>query len=430
MRFGLTITIVLTLALQISAAAKPWDIVRVDNETLATSPAATSVQISKGGAVNNLAAIDALTLTPYVKGLGTISALAAAGEGRLYAADRNSGRIWELVDREQDGKLDQRSAMAAQFNAPTGLAVIGETLYVADKDAVWSLAPSSPPQRLAALSHVPHDGEPILIADGQDLLLALNSDSKARVIAIDTSSGFASDVLELAAPIHSLATREGTEAWAGLDGGINKISLNAKSINLGPSSAIVSLLLPGQYDVPVQWPSLLKDHIIAGQTGAGAMRLIAIPTQFGQPSGPARVLVDGFLSSTGRNAWGAPGAMVSDSRGLFFADPHNGTIWRLAPRPPKPIKITIVDTKDVIAPQAPAPLAAQDSGLLIGSGITGSQIGAASQISSATQLTVGSTLVQAYEKAQAEKEAEEAAAEAAKKLKAKPPEINLKPHLE
>jgi len=146
--------------------------------------------------------------------------------------------------------------------------------------------------------------------------------------------------------------------------------------------------------------------VIAAQSGPKAMQLIAVPTEFGQPSGPPRILVDGFLSSTGRSAWGKPGAMVMDKRGLFFADRYNGTVWRLSAKPsvketPKP-EIKKV-TQEIDKPTLnPAKLPPSQRPLLIGSGIKGSQISDASLLGPASQLETGSTIIDAYEKAEAE----------------------------
>jgi len=169
-------------------------------------------------------------------------------------------------------------------------------------------------------------------------------------------------------------------------------------------------MLPGQYLAPDEWPITLKDHIIAAQSGPKAMQRIAIPTEFGQPSGPPRVLVDGFLSSTGRSAWGTPGAMVMDKRGLFFADRYNGTVWRLSAKPS--VKDTPQPEVEKVAQEAakevdksaldPAKLPPSQRPLLIGSGIKGSQIGDASLLGPASQLETGSTIIDAYEKAEAE----------------------------
>lgn len=131
------------------------------------------------------------------------------------------------------------------------------------------------------------------------------------------------------------------------------------------------------------------------------MRLIVVPTEFGQPAGEPRVLVDGFLSRSGRTAWGEPGAIVMDKRGLFFADKHNGTIWRLYGAPkdtPKPeAKIIVVEDlpETVATPPIRPPL-------LIGSGIKGSQLGEASLLESASNLKTGSTIVEDYDKPKAE----------------------------
>ena len=433
MRFVPTALLAIGMALITaqSGAAKPWAPVPLNPAKSKAAP--YDVKVAKGAArADSLATLSALELTPFAKSLGEISALALGEAGTLYAADKESGRIWELKDRGADGTLDQRRPLPARFDGLTGLAVIGETLYIADRQAIWALeGGAAAPRQIAGLSHVQSSGNHPLLADGENLLLAVSTDTDAKLISVNRETGFASLMHELSAPIYSLSKREGSEVWAGTDSGLIKASADGEPLQFGQSARIEGLLLPGQYGVPDDWPASLKGHILAAQTGAGAMRLLAIPTEFGQPQGPARVLVDGFLSGSQRSAWGAPGAMLSDARGLFFADPHNGTLWRLAPKPKAPIKITIVDTKDLGLPETkpPAPPSSQSS-LLKGSGIVGSRLGAASQLGTASQLTVGSTIIEAYDKAKAQEEEEKAAAKAAKEKLSLPPDISFKPELD
>ena len=108
--------------------------------------------------------------------------------------------------------------------------------------------------------------------------------------------------------------------------------------------------------------------------------------------------------------------MIMDKRGLFFADKYNGTIWRLFPKG-KPTPVTAETTKvveDIPETRVATPT---KSPLLIGSGITGSQIESLSQIESASQLETGSTLLDEYEKAEAEAAKAEKEAQEQKKSK-------------
>ena len=435
MRFVTTalFSIGLPMIIAQSGAAKPWDIVALNPEKAGAAPATSrAVQITKGGTrIDSLASLSALDLVPFAKSLGAISALALGEHGQLYAADRQSGRIWELKDRGADGTLDQRLPLPARFDEPTGLAFIGETLYIADRQAIWALGKdAAAPRQIAGLSNMPSTGDHPLLADRGNLLLGISTAADAKLISVNIETGFASLMSTVDTPIYSLSKREGSQIWAGTQGGIIQLGAEAQPLQIGQAGRIDSLILPGQYGLPGDWPARLGGHILAAQTGHGAMRIIAIPTEFGQPQGSARVLVDGFLSASQRSAWGAPGAMISDKRGLFFADPHNGTLWRLAPKPKAPVKITIVDTKDVELPkkEAPTPAVSQSS-LLKGSGLTGSRLGEASRLGAASQIT-GSTIIEAYDKAKAQEEEEKAAAKAEKAKQALPPDISFKPELD
>lgn len=405
MRFGLALC--LTLAIGVTANAAPWDIVP-------TSKAGTSQSVSpklsmqRGGSSNALQTVDGLSLAQFAKSLGKISAMAVSETGTVYTADYKTGRIWVLSDRGQDGSLDMRRPLPQTFNNPTGLAVIGETLYVADKQAVWALEPNAEPRILAPLSNSQSQGIFSLIAEDNSLILGITKAESSLIVRIDTATGRAEKIAELPSPspIHALSKRKGAPLWVATGNTLQSIDSPQTALHFS-EQRITSLALPGQFTAPANWPAAMKDAIIASQIGPKAMRLIAVPTEFGQPAGEARVLVDGYLSGSGRSAWGQPGAIVMDARGVFFADSYNGTVWRLSAMPkkeePKPAQTQLKEIEKIVETKP------KKSPLLIGSGIKGSQIGEASNLGPASQLKTGSTIIDAYEKAEAEAQAEKEA---------------------
>ena len=211
----------------------------------------------------------------------------------------------------------------------------------------------------------------------------------------------------------SLARRADSSIWASAENRLGPQGATPLEFYAGQS--ISSLILPGQYTAPQDWPRRLNGHIIAAQTGPDAMRLIAIPTEFGNVSGQPRVLLDGFMNRSNRSAWGSPGPMVMDKRGLFFADTDNGTLWRLSPKPRPQAKITIVDTADLpLAPNKEPSLSEPDEEFRIESKITGTSIDPTSTIVKPSSITYGSKLIQDYEEKKAAEEAKKAEEEAEK----------------
>jgi len=401
MRFVLSLS--LFALLSIPASAAPWDIVPLADS--GNTPAPTrSVQMQHSGSAKTLKTIDTLDLEILASGLGSISALALGDDGTLFTTDQKSGRIWALTDRGQDGSIDLRRPLPFIFESPTGLAVIGSTFYVADQNAVWVIEKGQQPKELASLKHanaIPGSGELFLSSDDTSLILGLTTQNQGfRILALDRITGQASLVSEdNNKELHSLAQIAHSKIWAA--SGPTFGPLGDKSLKLTPGQSISAIALPGQYETPQDWPAHLSDHIIASHLGPKAMQLIAIPTEFGQISGSARVVVEGFLTRSGRNAWGRPGPIVMDERGLFFADTHNGTIWRLSPAPKAQSEITRVETSSVLPKPSPEPNLASKGALKIGSSIKGTQIDASSTIIKPSSIEYGSKLIKDYDEKKA-----------------------------
>lgn len=414
MRFVLNLGLVALLSTP--ALAAPWDIVPLAKTQNKTSTPIRPVQIQRGGSSNNLQTIKELNLNIAATGLGQISAVALGEDGTLYTADARTGRLWALTDQGQDGKIDMRRPLPHTFEAPTGLAVIGNSLYVADHKAVWVIKDGNPPRELASLRHANSTSGPhILIPnpDGTSLTLGLTTQShNHRILDIDALSGRASLIHEGSGRLQALAQQLGSEIWTA--SGTNIKALSTEGLGFKTGQSITSIALPGQFKKPRHWPERLKGHIIAAQSGVGAMRLITIPTEFGTPSGTARILVDGFLVQSGRSAWGEPGAIVIDARGLFFADIENGNLWHLSSAPKMQPKITIVDTDSLPANIRPEPSLASKGALKIESSITGTQIDTKSSIIKPSSIEYGSKLIKDYNEIKA-LEAAEKADEAPKK---------------
>jgi len=418
MRFVLSLT--LCALLSSPSVAAPWDIVPVkDANPRASQAAPRPVQIQRGGRSNDLQTINGLELSFAATDLGNISAMALSKDGTLYTTDRKSGRIWALVDRQQDGEIDLRRPLPFTFDAPSGLAIINDVIYVADRKAIWVIKAEQEPKQLASLARAESTGEPhILLAGHDDETLTLGLTTKTqgfRLLKLNKDTGEAQLIGEgRYGTLHSLAQRKGSEIWISSGATLGPIGTDPLDFKIGQS--ISAIALPGQYETPQNWPPQLKDHIIAAQIGPSAMQLIAIPTEFGQPSATPRVLVDGFLTHTGRSAWGQPGPIIMDKRGLFFADPQNGTLWRLAPKPkPKP-KITIVDTASLPPnPNEQPKLASKGQALKIESSIKGTQIDTSSTIIKPSSIDYGSKLIKDYDEKKAKEEAEKTESEPKKK---------------
>ena len=406
MRFVLSLGLIALLSS--SASAAPWDKIALADAQARQNTAARPVQMQRGGSSSTLQTIKGLDLNIAAKGLGQISAMALRGDGTLFTADVRTGRIWSLTDRGQDGKIDIRRPLPHNFNNPTGLAVIGSTLYVADRTAIWKVETGQAPKELASLRHANSTGEGhILLANpnGTSLTLGITTQSQThRILDINAQTGHAALIGEGEDHLHSLARKDSSEIWSA--SGTKLSALAMAGLNFKPGQSISSMILPGQYDTPPKWSAQLNDHIIAAQAGPGAMRLIAIPTEFGQINGEPRILVEGFLVRSGYSAWGKPGAMLMDRRGLFFTDKENGTLWRLSPTPTPQPKITIVDTASLPIAPSKEPNLASKGALKIESSIKGTQIDASSTIIKPSSIEYGSKLIKDYDEQKALEEEE------------------------
>jgi len=407
MRFVLSLGLIALLGT--SASAAPWDkIALADAQARQKTAILRPVQMQRGGSSKTLQTIKGLDVNIAASGLGQISAMTLKEDGTLFTADIRTGRIWSLTDRGQDGKIDIRRPLPHSFNAPTGLAIIGSTLYVADRDAIWKIESGKAPIELASLRHANSTGQGhILLANPNDTSLTLGITTQSqthRILSIDVQTGQAVLIGEGEDQLHSLARKDGSEIWSA--SGTRLSALAASGLNFKAGQSIASMILPGQYDTPPKWPAQLNDHIIAAQTGPGAMRLIAIPTEFGQINETPRILAEGFLAQSGRSAWGKPGAMLMDRRGLFFADAENGNLWRLSPTPAPQPKITIVDTASLPIAPSKEPNLASTGALKIESSIKGTQIDASSTIIKPSSIEYGSKLIKDYDEQKALEEAE------------------------
>jgi len=131
---------------------------------------------------------------------------------RAGSGHPSANRISLLRDSDGDGVAETRSVLLEQLNSPFGMALVGDTLYIADTDAVVAvpyhvgdMRITATPRTLAALPGGPlnHHWTKSLIAsrDGQRLYVGVGSNSnvqengeaaeagRARILEIDVASG-------------------------------------------------------------------------------------------------------------------------------------------------------------------------------------------------------------------------------------------------
>ncbi len=73
----------------------------------------------------------------FASGLTHPREMSVGPDGTIYVSQTREGNVVALRDSDGDGKADMRVTFADGFREPTGLAVQGDALYVADRRAVW-----------------------------------------------------------------------------------------------------------------------------------------------------------------------------------------------------------------------------------------------------------------------------------------------------
>lgn len=330
----------------------------------------------------------------FAKGFGEIEAMAIGQNGALYLLDSRSGRLTEITDRNRDAKPDITRKLPFQFNGPRSLIAKGDTLYVADRDAVWAVA-NREQKMLASLSNIDIDRTflPMTLSpDEQSLFLAVTDRSEqSRIVQIDLETGQAAMIAKGKGPVRAIAQAKGSPLWVAISNRLVPVSGGEFSENLSqafPQTETIGVLyLPGTDIQNTKGLGYLAGQFLITQDqtrqsrrgGKTTRNVVSIASTFGQPDGKPVPVVDGFMANYGRAAWGRPGSMVWDSRGLFLADKQNGLIWRISQIEPKitfsdrPVSdaIKLYEDDDIKKPQAEwGSSISQGSSILSGSSLT------------------------------------------------------------
>lgn len=336
----------------------------------------------------------------FASQVGDVSALAIGEKGTLYSADAAGGRIYRLTDRAKDGRIDSKRVIAKDLSQPSGLAVIGKRVFVADAYAVWEIFPRTGERRqLASLANAKAKlGKRPLIAgpDGQSLIIGLTdmTGESGRVISVNINTGEARLLSLGDGPVEALLPAAQDKFWLGSGPYLSEVSGEAYSVSGGfqvaPEASISGIALA--YTPETFPPSLrpFSEHIfmsvnVPTRLGRKARRsstgLYAVPTKFGLPMGKPIEILGGVASSRAHISQVPSGEIVMDSRGIFMADAGNRSIWRIIQSPPKPKPKDKPEPKKAVVLDAPPPL-----------DLKGSGISKASLLEKGTSIEVGSTI--------------------------------------
>jgi hypothetical protein len=348
---------------------------------LTASPALSQDQNARlrtGGSTDNIVATETFNAAIFARRLGHVSAITRHADGTIYTADRDGGRIFRIQDRRMDGVADITQPLPHRFDRPTGLALAGDILFVADQGGLWRVQPGGgTPELIApfANSGSTGDAHPITMIAPTSLLLGLSrTDGTARLLTIDTVSGSAQlreeglgtivgfssaeDTGDFPAPWIIMRRGEQTLFGSSLQSARN-IDIDAQGVWIDITTARARVSLPGGVYETVA--------TFAGLTDTGSPILNGF-------SGDAR-----------------PGTMVSDARGLFVSDQAGGHVWRLYPKPaimpPEPETVIENAEPEAERPVDPAADRRARPELMRGSGInSASTLGRASTMPPASTI--------------------------------------------
>ena len=311
---------------------------------------------------------------------------------RADAAGRSANRVTLLRDADGDGVAETQQTYLSGLNQPFGTALIGDTLYVANTDALLAY-PFTPgtttlattPQHLASFKSGGHwtrsllatpDGTKLYIGVGSNTNIADNGleaeEGRACIQEHDLASGqtriFASGLRN---PV-GMAWEPGTAAlWTVVN---ERDGLGDET----PPDYLTSVMDGGFYGWPYSFwdrivddrvpqdpakvaASITPDYALGGHTaslglcwlpagtlpgfGAGMVigqhgswnrstlsgyKVIFVPFADGKPSGPARDILTDFLSADEKFSYGRPvGVALAADGALLVADDVGNVIWRV-----------------------------------------------------------------------------------------------------
>jgi glucose/arabinose dehydrogenase len=303
----------------------------------------------------------------------------------------SANRITLLRDADGDGVAETRSAFLENLNSPFGMALVGNTLYVANTDAVvrfpykaGETRITAPGEKVVDLPGGPrnHHWTKNLIAspDGSMLYVTIGSNSnvaehgmheeegRAAIWEVDAKTGahriFAAGLRnpnglawepktgalwtvvnerdELGSdlvPDYLTAVRDGAfYGWpysyygANVDKRVEpqRPDLVAKAIK--PDYALGSHVAPLGLAMTAEG-AYIGQHGSWNRKPLSGYNVVFVPFKDGKPSAkPPVEILTGFLSPQ-REAYGRPVGVALDKRGaLLVADDVGNTVWRVAPR--------------------------------------------------------------------------------------------------
>ncbi len=296
---------------------------------LAAPVQAQDVRMRSAGADARVEAMDGTQARVFARRLGRISAMAQGGDGTLFVADEDTGRIFRIADRGRDGRADSRQSLPHRFDMPSGLAVDERTLFVADRSGLWVVEPTGTPRLLAPFANsgatdAPH---PIAVRPDGTVLLGLSKpDGTALLLSVDIDTGRATQVDAGAGEVMGFADIPGLDA-----------KVEPETEALFPRIRTPWMVLrtaQGARIAPARAGGFAAAIPVSGDALSVLMNPEKGPAMVGTPDGLFLVesSVTGVALSEQFVMRGARAdAIISDSARTLIADRESGHVWVLLP---------------------------------------------------------------------------------------------------
>jgi len=147
---------------------------------------------------------DALRLAPgfslnmFAEDIEGARSLVAGPNGTVFVGSRHAGKVYAIVDADQDGRAEETHVIAAGLNSPNGVALLDGSLFVAEVGRILRLdgvddQPERPRELKVVRDNLPteeHHGWRYLAA-GPDGLLYLSIGAPCNVCVREDDSRFA-----------------------------------------------------------------------------------------------------------------------------------------------------------------------------------------------------------------------------------------------